>query len=146
MKRLVIAGLWLISAGASFYAGAIVGTREFLLANAQYQASITATYLRALEQKRIPQLSNALELDLDGYLALHGAYLDSQLTWLWPELRADTPRAITFAANYRATHPVDPLILASPDSNDPAAQEIQRGLREHTRQVERVVKKYADEV
>lgn len=149
MKILIIAILWIVSLMFSFYLGTNIGVKEYLLVNSQYKAAFTASQLRMIEAGRIDEHKEILEIELNGHIARHGDYLDSKMKWLWPQLKAETPRAINSAVEYRISHPYQDPDLADPKNrlrdievDNPFLSEVIEGQKHNRKQIERVIEKY----
>ncbi len=147
MKARLIAILWIASLCTAFYVGSRIGARENWLAESQYRAAIFAGRLRLLDENRLNDLRDVLEIQLDGELVDYGTYLDSRWKWLWPSLLPETPRAIASAAKYRASHPFSPPDLGDPKSyavDDPSLREmLSRQQKENQQTLARVIAMYA---
>lgn len=105
-KSLVIfAVVFAIGVAAAFVAGARIGGNELLYADAQYKAALLAWQLHNLRNGRSAAVITRLENSLDAELARHGKYLESRLTWLWPDLKAGDEAAIRDGVTYRLSYP-----------------------------------------
>jgi hypothetical protein len=105
VKLALAAAIFLAALFAAFVAGARVGVTEFLYADAQYKAAILAWQLSALRAGKPAEVMQRMESSLDLELGRHGRYLDSRLTWLWPDMKADNDDPILDGVYYRLSHP-----------------------------------------
>jgi hypothetical protein len=116
MKKIVLSLIAVLGMLLGFVAGARFGTYEFTLATAQYNASLLTYQIKALKAGKSQAIIEAMEISLNGELAKHGRYLESHLTWLWPELRSPGEDAIRMAVAYRLANPYQRRDLSEPAS------------------------------
>src|SRR5215467_9231958 len=106
MKKVFIVFLaFTVGLAFGFPAGTRVGVSEFMLADAQYKASILSAQIKAIKSGKVEPVLAAMEISLNAELAMHGQYMDSHLSWLWPELRSKDDAAIRRAVAYRLANP-----------------------------------------
>jgi len=120
---------------AGFVIGARVGVDEFLYADAQYKAAILAWQLDALQAKKDGPVITQMETALNAELARHGRYMESRLTWLWPDMRAADDRPIGEAVDYRIAHPFEEPDEFAPE---PIQKQYRNKVIEHYRNRELV--------
>ena len=106
MKRLIwLFLIFVLGLAVGIPIGARVGVWEFMLADAQYKASILSSDLKAIKSRRTDQLVEGMEISLNAELAKHGEYMESRMWWLWPELRSSDDKPIRNAVAYRLANP-----------------------------------------
>lgn len=133
-----------------FFVGSRVGTYEHALADAQYKASVLAYELRALKAGKSEPIVTTKEISLNGELANHGRYMESNFGWLWPQLRSSDESPIRRAVAYRLENPYRMPDLASSanwnpgiDMNSDFVKEAIQGQHEMDQHVQRVLRHYA---
>ncbi len=104
-KILVFVAAFVLGVAIGFPFGARVGAWQYLLADSQYKASILSTEIRALKSGRIEPIIAGKEISLNHELALHGQYMESRLSWLWPNLKSVDDSPIRRAVAYRLENP-----------------------------------------
>ena len=133
--------------------GVAIGTRvglwEFMLADAQYKASLLATDIKAIKAGTTEQVVTGMEISLNAELAKHGEYMESYLWWLWPELRSSDDGPIRRAVSYRLANPYEGPDLAKPenwkpeiDMQDRFVREVVEGQRIQREYMNRVLQRY----
>lgn len=137
--------VFLVGIAAAFVLGARVGVTEFLYADAQYKASILAYQLEALRAGKPAIVITGMETSLNGELANHGKYMESRLTWLWPDLRSEDDRPIMNAVAYRIAHPYDEPDESKPESWNPGADMNSQFVKD-TIEGQRIMNSYRDKV
>jgi hypothetical protein len=149
MKMVAVVVLWILSLLGIFFAGTRIGARENWLALSEYRAAITAGRLRFMDEDRVKELRELLELQLDDDLVQHSYYLESGWKWLWPGLQSDL-HAIKSATAYRAAHPYKEPDLSDPKNraagvipDDAFLVAVAQGQRDNQARIERVVRLYA---
>lgn len=152
MKKLIIfLTIFFVGITVAFGIGARVGVSEFLYADAQYRASIFATQLQALRAGKSESIITELEIALNGELANHGRYMESNLTWLWPHLKSKDDRPIRKAVTYRMTNSYEDPDLSKPenwktgmDMNNQFVKDIIEGQKILNRYIQKTLKQYED--
>ena len=152
MKKVFIVFLaFTVGLAFGFPVGTRVGVSEFMLADAQYKASILSAQIKAIKSGKVEPILTAMEVTLNGELAMHGEYMDSHLSWLWPELRSKDDGAIRRAVAYRLANPYQSPDLSKPESWKPGidmesefVQQVIEGQRKQQRYLRKVLERYAD--
>ena len=152
MKKLALVVIVFVIGGAvGFVAGARVGVWEFMLANAQYQASILATQIKSIKAGKTEPIIAGMEISLNGELSKHGQYMESYFRWLWPELKSKDDQPIRRAVAYRLANPYPGPDLSKPEHWNPGIDmqdEFVKGVVERQRieerYLDRVLKHYGD--
>ena len=120
MKKLSIFLLvFLVGMSTGVVVGVKVGLEEFVLAEAQYKASSLAFQLAALKAGKTEPIITGMEISLDYELANHGKYMESHLTWLWPDLKSKDDRVIRRAVAYRLATPYKAPDQSKPENWNP---------------------------
>lgn len=150
-KAFIIFLAFAVGLAFGFPVGTRVGVSEFMLANAQYEASILSAQIKAIKSGKVEPVLTAMEISLNAELANHGRYMDSHLSWLWPELRSKDDRSIRSAVAYRLANPYQSPDLAKPESWKPGidmesefVQQIIENKRTQERYLRKVLERYAD--
>lgn len=151
--HLVVAAV-LAGAGAGavgFWEGSRIGVQQFELADAKYRASLIAFQLEDLKRQDLTRLETAMQIDLNHWLALHGAYLESHWKWLWPGLERTSDREIKHAVKFRLQNPFSDPDMSSPtsckagiDMNDPFVLDVIEGQRRNQELISKVLAKYGE--
>ena len=152
MKKLIIfLVVFLVGISAAFVIGVRVGVSEFLYADAQYKASILASQLRALRAGKTDPIIVGMEISLNGELANHGKYMESHLTWLWPDLKSKDDRPIRNAVTYRMANPYEGPDHSKPENWNPGVdmdnqfvKDTIEGQRILNHYLQKVLKHYGD--
>src|SRR5215831_13782517 len=152
MKKAFIVFLaFAVGLAFGFTVGTRVGVSEFMLADAQYKASILSAQLKAIKAGKVEPVLTAMEVSLNAELAMHGEYMESHLSWLWPELRSKDEGAIRRAVAYRLANPYQIPDLAIPENWKPGVdmesefvQQIIENKRTQERYLRKVLEHYAD--
>ena len=137
----VLIGVLVIVFVTGFLTGARVGMYQFLLADAQYKASILSAEIKRLKAGKVASIVEAMEINLDSELANHGRYMESHFTWLFPELIPKDDQAIRRAVAYRLSNPVAGPDLSKPESWNPGINMDDQFVRE-TIEGQMVLKRY----
>lgn len=131
--------------------GARVGLWEFMLADSPYRASILATEIQAIKAGRTEPVVIGMEISLNAELAKHGQYMESNLWWLWPELRSSDDGPIRKAVSYRLANPFEGPDLAKPENWKPGidmqgsfVREVVEGQRAERKYMDKVLQSYGD--
>ena len=139
----------LLGLSIGFIAGARTGSYEFVLADAQYKASILAFQLKALRAGKPESVIVGKEISLDGELPSHGRYMESHLKWVWPELQAKDDKAIRNAVAYRLANPYEAPDHSKPETwnagtnmNDEFVQGVIEGQKIMNHYQDKVLKVY----
>src|SRR4051812_1399769 len=103
-KALIFLVVFLVGIVVGFPIGARVGGWEFSLADAQYKASILSMQIQRIKAGKTDPV-DVLEGWLDEELIKPGQYMESRLSWLWPDLKPQDDRAIRRAVAYRLANP-----------------------------------------
>jgi hypothetical protein len=120
MKKLAIVLIvFVVGLAVGFTVGARVGLWEFMLANAQYQASILATQIKSIKAGKTEPIVVGMEISLNGEISKHGQYMESYLWWLWPELKSKDDQPIRRAVAYRLANPYTGPDLSKPGNWNP---------------------------
>lgn len=140
MKRqLAFVAVFVLGVGMGVAVGARVGTWEFLLADAQYKASILVSEIQTIKRGRAESLLLTKELELDSELARHGEYLESRLWWILPELRTDDDASIRRAVAYRLANPYQAPVFPG---DDEFSRQVAEGQRRINASVGKVLDRY----
>jgi hypothetical protein len=110
--------------------GARVGLWEFMLADAQYKASLLSSDIKALKAGNTERVVTGMEISLNAELAKHGQYMESDLWWLWPELKSSDDGPIRGAVAYRLANPYEGPDLAKPENWKPGIDMQDRFVRD----------------
>jgi len=106
MKKTFIVFLaFAVGLAFGFPVGTRVGVSEYMLADAQHKASILSAQIEAIKAGKVEPILTGMETSLNAELAMHGQYMDSHLSWLWPELIPKDDSAIRRAVAYRLANP-----------------------------------------
>jgi hypothetical protein len=131
--------------------GARVGVWEFLLADAQYKASILAAELKSIKAGKAEPVVTGMEISLNAELAKHGEYMDSRLRWLWPRLRPNDDRPIRHAVAYRLANPYQGPDLTKSENWNPGVDMqsdfvrlVVEGQRTQEQYLRKVLERYGD--
>jgi hypothetical protein len=131
--------------------GSRVGTYEFLLADAQYKASILSSELKSIKAGKLEPVLVSKEISLDGELAFHGRYLESRLSWLWPELWSPDDEPIRRAVAYRLANPFEGPDLSKSEGWIPGTDmqgdfilSVVKGQKDQRAYIQAVLQKYKD--
>ena len=88
---------------------------------------------------------------LNAELAKHGQYMESNLWWLWPELRSSDDGPIRKAVSYRLANPFEGPDLAKPENWKPGidmqgsfVREVVEGQRAERKYMDKVLQSYGD--
>jgi len=120
MKKLAIVLIvFVVGLAVGFTVGARVGLWEFMLANAQYQASILATQIKSIKAGKTEPIVVGMEISLNGEISKHGQYMESYFWWLWPELKSKDDQPIRRAVAYRLANPYTGPDLSKPENWKP---------------------------
>jgi len=152
-RRQVILIAVVFAAGVAVGApiGARVGLWQFMLADAQYKASILSTEIKAIKAGRTEPVVTGMEISLNAELAKHGQYMESYFWWLWPELRSSDDAPIRTAVAYRLAYPYEGPDLAKPENWNPGidmqdrfVREVVEGQRIQREYMHKVLQRYSD--
>jgi hypothetical protein len=131
--------------------GARVGLWEFMLADAQYKASLLTTDIKAIKAGKTEPVVTGMEIALNAELAKHGQYMESYLWWLWPELRSSDDGPIRRAVSYRLANPFEGPDLSKPenwkpgiDMQDSFVREVVEGQRTQRQYMHNVLQRYGE--
>src|SRR5882672_10937111 len=116
---LVVLVVFLVGIVVGFPIGARVGLWEFTLVDAQYKASILSTEIKAIKAGKTDPVVIGMEISLNAELAKHGQYMESYLSWLWPDLKPKDDRAIRRAVAYRLANPYQGPDHTKPENWNP---------------------------
>ena len=142
MKRvLAFIAVFLLGGAVGAAIGARVGTLQFLLADAQYQAAIIVSEIETIRKGRADSLLGMKEMELDRHLANHSQYLESRLWWILPELRTDDDAAIRRAVAYRRANPYELPIMPG---DDEFSKQVAEGQRRINQYVGKMLEHYPD--
>jgi hypothetical protein len=152
MKRLLIVlAVFLGGIAVGIPIGARVGLWEFMLADAQYKASILSTELGSIKAGKTEPVVLEMEISLNGELAKHGQYMESHLSWLWPELKAKDDKAIRRAVAYRLANPYQGPDHTKPENWNPGidmesefVRQVIEGQRIQEHYLHKVLEHYGD--
>jgi hypothetical protein len=126
----VLIGVLVIVFVTGFLMGTRVGMYQFLLADAQYKASILSAEIKQLKAGKVASIIDAMEINLDSELANHGRYMESHFTWLFPELIPKDDQVIKRAVAYRLSNPFVSPDLSKPESWNPGINMDDQFVRE----------------
>jgi hypothetical protein len=150
-KAFLFLAVFALGLAVGFPIGARIGAWQFLLADAQYKASILTTEIRSLKAGHIEPIIGGMEISLNRELAMHGEYIESSLSWLWPDLKSQDDSAIRRAVDYRLKNPFSRPDLAKPENWNPGVDMNSRfvsrvieGQREQERYLRKVLDYYGD--
>jgi hypothetical protein len=150
-KVIVIAAVFATGLAVGVPIGARVGLWEFVLADAQYKASLLASDIKSIKAGDSERAVTAMEISLNAELAKHGQYLESHLWWLWPELRSGDDRPIRTAVSYRLASPYVGPDLEKPenwksgiDMQHPFVREVVEGQRIQREYMRKVLQRYGE--
>jgi hypothetical protein len=148
-KVLAFLGVFVLGVVVGFPIGARVGLWEFMLADAQYKASILSTELRSIKAGRTEPIVIGKEISLNAELAKHGQYMESRLSWLWPELKPKDDQPIRRAVAYRLANPYQGPDHTKPENWNPGVdmesefvKQVIEGQRIEERYVRKVLEHY----
>ena len=137
--------------GAGFLLGTRVGVHQFLIADAQYKASILSTEVKLVKAGKLEPIIKSMEINLDSELANHGRYMESHLTWLFPELIPRDDQAIRRAVAYRLENPFTAIDFYKPESWNPEIKMDDQFVRDaieiqklQKRYLQRTIEAYGD--
>jgi hypothetical protein len=148
-KTLAFVAVSLLGLAVGFVVGAKVGVWEFLLADAQYKASILSTQLTSIKAGKTEPIIVGLEISLNGELARHGQYMESHFSWLWPELKSKDDLPIRRAVAYRLANPYQVVDHTKPENWNPGVdmqsdfvKDVIEGQRIQERYIHKVLEHY----
>jgi hypothetical protein len=120
MKRaLALIAVFVLGLIIGFPIGARVGLWQFMLADAQYKASILSTEIKSLRAGKPEPIIVGMEISLNAELSKHGQYMESHFSWLWPELKSEDDKPIRRAVAYRLANPYQGPDHTKPESWNP---------------------------
>jgi len=141
MKKLLLAtAVFVLGAVVGVAAGVRMGVWEFVIADAQYKASILVSEIQQIKRGRAQSLVGVKEVELNGELARHGQYLESRLWWLLPELRSKDEAAIRRAVAYRLANPYQ--MPEIPRRDDDFSRQVAEGLQRQDEYLRKVLEHY----
>lgn len=150
-KGITIAVVFATGVAAGIPIGARVGLKEFMLADSQYKASLLVTNITSIKAGRPEPVVTSMEISLNDELANFGAYMESRLWWLWPELRTDDEHPIRKAVSYRLANPYEGPDLGNPanwkagvDMQDPFVRDVVNGQVRQREFMRRVLERFGD--
>jgi len=150
-KVIVITTVFASGLAVGVAIGARVGLWEFMLADAQYKASLLASDIKAIKAGDRERVVTSMEISLNAELAKHGEYIESHLWWLWPELRSRDNSPIRSAVSYRLANPYEGPDLEKPenwkpgiDMQDRFVREVVEGQRTQREYIRKVLQRYGD--
>src|SRR6266849_2672714 len=134
-----------------FPLAARIGLWEFMLAYAQYKASILSTQIRSIKSGKTEPIVFGMEISLNGELAKHGQYMESHLSWTWPELKPKDDKAIRRAVAYRLANPYQGPDHTKPENWNPGVdmdgefvKQVIEGQRIEEHYLRKVLEHYRD--
>lgn len=142
MKHLAVLLAFAFGLAAAFVVGARVGAREQTYGISQYRAIIDYGYLKVLSSDP-SALKNILEDDLDDELIMHGQYLQSNWSWLLPQLKPEGNKYALKASQYRLQNPHELQVPYFPPGTDPEfVGQLQANVKERETALQRVLAVY----
>jgi hypothetical protein len=148
-KALAFLVVFIVGVALGFPIGARVGLWEFMLADAQYKASILSTQINSLKAGNPEPIIGGMEISLNGELAKHGQYMESNLWWLWPELKPKDDQPIRRAVAYRLSNPYQGPDHTRPENWNPGVdmdsefvQQVIQGQRTEEHYLRKVLQHY----
>ena len=147
----LLVGVLVIVFAAGFLLGTRVGVHQFLISDAQYKASILSTEIKALKAGKLEPIIESMEINLDSELANHGRYMESNLSWLFPELIPKDDQAIRRAVAYRLENPYTGTDFSRSESWNPGikmddqfVRDIIEGQKLQKKFLRKTIEAYAD--
>ncbi|MBC3808976.1 hypothetical protein H8K52_16675 [Undibacterium seohonense] len=105
-KRLTLFALYsFVLFGAAFIIGSRVGAYQAMIGDAQNKALLDVYALKCLKKGCIEPLITEKEISLNGQIALHGRWVESNFKWLFPEFATQDSTNIHEAVKYRLENP-----------------------------------------
>jgi len=105
-KRLTLFTLYsFVLFGSAFIIGSRVGAYQTMIGDAQNKALLDVYALKRLKKGSIEPLITEKEISLNGQIALHGRWVESNFKWLFPEFATQNSTNIQEAVRYRLENP-----------------------------------------
>src|SRR5690349_9712592 len=146
-KALAFVIVFVLGMAVGFPIGARVGMWQFMLGDSQYKASILTAQITALKSGRLEPVITGMEIVLNSEIAMHGRYMESHFSWLWPELKSANDEPIRRAVAYRLANPYVGSDFTKPENWNPDVDmnsEFVRGVIDGQRIEEYYVRKVLD--